>query len=208
MRSTIGRITSTTFVLLALGTGVGAQTWPEGWTFRTDRPDQGQEGIEFVTMSPGWHITTGPAAILYSPDSTASGNYRIEAETFMFDPQGRREAFGLIFGGRDLDGPDQAYSYFLVRPGGEFIIKRRVGSEAPTVQGWTAHPAILSWSEGQNARNVLAVDVGAETVRFFVNGDEVASLPRRELDTDGIVGLRVNHRVNVHVTNLKISSTE
>lgn len=182
--------------------------FPEGFRVRTDRPDQSPADIVFVTMTPGWHITMGPAAILYDPSNTASGEYRVESETFLFDPANRNEAYGFFVGGRDLDGDTQAYSYFLIRRSGEFLVKRRSGQETSVVIDWTAHDAILKYDEkgdADTARNVLAVDVAADEVHFFVNGQRVASLPRDRLDTDGVVGLRVNHAVNVHVSSLDIT---
>lgn len=183
--------------------------FPEGWKVRTDRASDSPAEIVFVDMAPGWHITTGPAAILFNPAITASGSYRIESESFLFDPGTRNEAYGVFFGGRGLEGPDQAYSYFLVRRSGEFLVKKRSGTETPTVLDWTPHPAILRYDdrgEGATAKNVLAVEVGPERVRFFVNGQEVGSLSRSDVDTDGVVGLRVNHGLNVHVTSLKIET--
>ena len=37
-----------------------------------------------------------------------------------------------------------------------------------------------------------------------MNGAVVTSLPRADLSLDGVVGLRVNHGLNLHVTNLKV----
>jgi hypothetical protein len=76
-----------------------------------------------------WHITTGPAAILWDPAKAADGNFRIESEIYLFD-----------------------------------------------------------------------------TVRFSVNGAVVASLPRGHVLTDGTVGFRVNHSVNIHITTLDVTS--
>jgi hypothetical protein len=184
---------------------------PEGWKVRFDRPGSSEADLEmFVSMPPGWHITTGPAAIFWDPSVEASETYRVEMEVYLFDPEGRREAFGVFLGGRDLEGPDQAYTYFLIRDGGEFLIKRRQGQDTPTLQGWTAHPAVRSFADrGDDAsvKNVLAVEVDGEDVRFSVNGDEVATLPRSEVDTDGTVGIRVNHRLNLHVSRLDVTST-
>ena len=53
---------------------------------------------------------------------------------------------------------------------------------------------------------MLAVDVGPSEVVFLVNGQTVATLPRDGLDTDGIAGLRVNHRLNLHVTRLDVTA--
>jgi hypothetical protein len=182
---------------------------PEGWKVRFDRPGSSEADLEmFVSMPPGWHITTGPSAIFWDPSLEASGAYRLEMEVFLFDPEGRREAFGVFFGGHDLEGPDQAYTYFLIRDGGEFLIKRRQGADTPTLQGWAAHSAIRSFADrGDDAsvKNVLAVEVDEENVRFAVNGSEVATLPRSEVDIDGTVGIRVNHRLNVHVSRLEVT---
>lgn len=62
---------------------------PEGWKWRLDHPIENFEFIAegepsksevfFVNMTPGWHISTGPALILYHPGLTASGTYRAHA---------------------------------------------------------------------------------------------------------------------------------
>ena len=54
-------------------------------------------------------------------------------------------------------------------------------------------------------KNVIAVEARGDRVRFFVNGSEVASVPRSELAVDGQVGLRVNHRLNLHVSRLEVT---
>ena len=75
-------------------------TPPPTWQLRLDNPATASvEDIWYVDMPPGWHITTGPAAILWDPANTASGDFRIESESFLFDPEGRREGFGIFFGG-------------------------------------------------------------------------------------------------------------
>jgi hypothetical protein len=179
---------------------------PAGWEMRLDRANADPTEIKFVTMEPGWHITTGPAAIFYDPSRAASGEYRVETEIFLFDPGRRqREAFGVFIGGNDLAGEDQAYLYFLIRNDGNYLIKRRDGSETPTITPWTPHPAIVRHDgSAETAKNTLAIDVGAEQLDFYLNGEKVTSLPRSELGMDGIVGLRVNHSLNVHVSKLTV----
>lgn len=178
---------------------------PADWMVRFDRPGMPDTAVYFVSMPPGWHITTGPAAILYDPARTGSGEYRIESTIVLFDPGRRhREAYGIFFGGRNLDGDGQTYSYFLIRDTGEFLVKRRTGSSTATVRPWTASSAIMKHPGDANAKNVLAVECGARTVDFYINGEQVVSIPRSELDADGVVGLRVNHSLNLHVTELKV----
>ena len=140
------------------------------------------DDLYLVTMTPGYHVTTGPAMIAWHPDSVATGDFRIESETFLFDPQGRREAFGFFIGGSDLQGPDQRYTYFLLREGGEFLVKSRAGGETPVVHNWTAHPSIVSYAtkpEGSaTAKNVLVLEAAGDELSFSVNGEEVWSGPR------------------------------
>jgi hypothetical protein len=189
---------------------------PPDWHVRLDAPDPAvvvgadaeTADIRFVSMTPGWHITTGPRAIFYHPGSSASGDYHAEAKIHLFDPGERREAFGLFIGGRDLDGEEPSYDYFVIRNNGEFLIKRRVGDETSELLPWTAHEAIVAYgpeTEG-TATNVLGLTVAGDTVSFLVNGQEVARLPRSQVATDGLLGFRVNHHLNLHVSTLVVEA--
>ncbi len=183
---------------------------PEDWKIRTDRPNQDVSEIFFVDMPPGWHVTTGPAGIFWDPANTASGSYRVEMEVYLFDPGSRREAFGFFMGGSDLEGSGQAYTYFLIRNGGQFLVKQRAGADTPTLVPWTDNEAILAWEDreegGATVLNTLAAEVDDAQVRFFVNGEEVHRMPRTGLALDGIVGLRVNHGLNLHISRLEVTA--
>jgi hypothetical protein len=183
-----------------------ALEFPEGWEIRFDHEGANRDDLYMVAMPPGIHVTTGPATIAWHPDSVATGDFRIESETFLFDPQGRREAFGFFIGGSDLQGQNQRYTYFLLREGGEFLVKTRSGSETAVVQDWTAHPAIVSYAtkpEGAGtAKNVIELGVYGEGLYFSVNGERVWSGSRDGLATEGVFGLRVNHGLNLHVTTI------
>ncbi|MCY4000882.1 MAG: hypothetical protein OXF84_08780 [Bacteroidetes bacterium] len=191
---------------------------PESWKVRLDHssPDAvigavpDSVDIFFVNMTPGWHITTGPAAIFYHPDLMAEGNYVLESILHLFDPGSRREAFGIFMGGHDLEGDEIMYDYFLLRNSGEFLIKRRTGSETSLIQDWTASDSIVTFGPEteSSVKNHLRVDVLSDTVTFSVNGTEVASAPRDQVMTDGVAGLRINHALNVHVSDLKVTPLE
>ncbi len=191
---------------------------PPYWKTRFDSEDPaitvGSDGetsdVFFVSMVPGWHITTGPAGIFYHPASTASGVFTAHATIHLFDPAGRNEAFGLFFGGEDLETANQSYEYFLIRNSGEYLIKRRIGSETQLIQDWTPSDAIVRYTDPEvfSVPNTLAVSVGAQEVRFLINDVEVASYPSAELASDGIVGLRVNHALNLHVSEFGVEPGE
>ena len=52
----------------------------------------------------------------------------------------------------------------------------------------------------------IVVDTKADSIRFLVNGTQVAALPVSQLGNgQGIVGLRVNHNLDVHVGDLTIA---
>ena len=181
--------------------------WPAGWTVRLDKSTAPAAEFKFAAMPPGWHITSGPAGIAYESSKTAKGNYRIESETFLFDPAEHLEGFGIFFGGKNLADDAQSYSYFLIRSDGRFLIKQRNGRATKEILPWTENAAIVKWEAAKNpVKNVLAIEAGAENVDFLVNGQKVASQPRAQLGAEGVVGLRINHHVNVHVTNLKVEA--
>lgn len=178
-------------------------TRPPDWMVRFDSPAP-DSAIYFVDMPPGWHITTGPRAILYDPEMTASGTYHVRSEIFLF-PGDRLEGYGVFFGGTDLSGDEQAYTYFLLRKDGRFIIKERQGSATETLVPWTAHDAVVPHEGGDDTvKNIIEVAVGADGIAFTVNGETVHRLDREAIATDGVVGLRVNHRLNLHVASLTV----
>ncbi|HEY5565074.1 MAG TPA: hypothetical protein VIL33_05745 [Rhodothermia bacterium] len=194
------------------------QQRPEGWEVRLDKPDSSAKigaeedaAIFFVNMTPGWHITAHKQAIFYHPANTAEGSFKAKSSIYLFDPGERdREAFGMFVGGQNLDSETQEYVYFLLRNTGEFLIKRRNGAETSVVVDWTKTDAmkVHPHDETDSVLNVLEVHAGADDVSFHVNGTQVASLRRSDVDVDGVVGLRVNHGLNLHVSDLAVSTGE
>ncbi len=185
-----------------------AQGRPAGWQARLDKGEhagQGADSLVFEDMKPGFHVTTGPAGIMWHPDSVARGDFSVEATLHLFDTKGReREGYGVFVGGRDLSADPQSYTYFLLRNDGRFIIKQRRGAETPTLVPWTEHAAIARWStaSGASVKNVLAIKAAGTDVQFVVNGKVVHTLPRTQVSPDGLFGVRANHSVNLHVEKI------
>jgi len=199
--------------LLAAGTAVSGQglpkgAFPDGFRVLADGPGDSAAEVVFVTMRPGWHITTGPASILYDGALKADGSFRVDAEIFLFPPGDRNEGYGVFVGGTDLEGNAQTYVAFVIRRSGEFRIERKAGAAWIMVKDWTSHSAIVRYDdkgEGTTAKNILSLDATGDAVRFLVNGAEVANLPRTAVGVDGVVGLRVNAGVNLHVSSLVVT---
>jgi hypothetical protein len=135
------------------------------------------------------------------------------------------EAYGLFVGGKDLEDSTQQYLYFVVKPCrssgtcsgdgakaspmGEILISQRRGNGKPTALVATTHDDAVRTDDPTTgaANNVLAIHVSKDSVQFYINGREVRALPRSALagmSTDGIVGLRVNHNLDIQVDGFGI----
>lgn len=195
------RLLSLVIALVALPAAAAAQDgFPEGWHVRLDNPDEhSMDDVEFVTMGDGYHVTLGPRAIFYHPENIAVGSYRVEASFTQTEELRYPEAYGLFIGGSDLSGDAQRYTYFLVRQTGQYLVKRRTGDETSTIIDWADSPAVDTPGESGSSTNALAISAGDDEVAFIVNGTEVARLGRDQVDADGLVGFRVNHRLDVHI---------
>ena len=180
---------------------------PDGWLMRLDRANATADMASFQPMAPGWHVTTQGrgAGIFWQPATVGTGQYRVESTIHLMKPAQHAEAFGVFIGGTDLDAENQRYVYFLVRQNGEYLIKRRDGAGTENIVGWTAHDAVPSANAGGSTRYDLAVDVGARDVTFLVNGTAVHTMPRNQLRTDGVAGLRINHMLDTHVEKLELT---
>jgi len=176
---------------------------PEGWQVRLDRPGSTAQA-HFRAMNGGrLHAILGPAGIFYQPTATATGPYTLQGTFTLNKPSAHPEAFGMLLGGRNLDAANQDYLYFLVRQDGQFMVKHRAGDETHTVIDWTEHAAVRRPGADGKATNTLAVETGAQGVRFLVNGTEVGKLPAG-VNTNGVYGLRLNHNLDVVVTNFGV----
>jgi hypothetical protein len=158
------------------------------------------DDVPDVTITPvanGFQVRTGPAAVLFDPANTATGNYTLKGTFRLNEVSSHPNYYGLVLGGRDLQGANQNYLYFLVAQNGAYLIKHRMGEMIhDLVPSNTRHAAVAAMGRGAPAStNALEVRVGAANVDFVINGQVVNSTPRTSLAgaTDGIWGVRVNH---------------
>ena len=171
--------------------------FPAGWSARPDRGTPVQ--INFTQAGTVMHFVMGPAGTFYNPAWTKTGNYKFSARVAQTKAASHPTSYGLSFGGKDLAGAMQTYSYFLIRQTGEFYIANREGDARPTaVMPWTANAAVAKEATGKQA-NVLGVEVAGDNVIFTVNGTEVARQPKAKLHVDGLVGFRMGHNLDIDV---------
>jgi hypothetical protein len=172
--------------------------FPAGWSARPDRgtPDQ----INFTQAGNVMHFVMGPAGTFYNAGWTKSGNFKFSARLTQTKAASHPTSYGLSFGGKDLAGAMQTYSYFLVRQTGEFYIANRDGDARPTaVVPWTANAAIVKQGADGKQANVLGIEVQGDNVIFSVNGTEVSRQPKAKLHVDGLYGFRLGHNLDIDV---------
>jgi hypothetical protein len=183
----------------------GGGNVPAGWTVRADKGDA--KNAKIVSMGKGIHVTTGPAVVLYRPDTKGTGPFHTLATFTQTKPSEHAEGYGLFVAGQGLDGPGQKYLYFLVRQDGKYLIKQRDGEKTTDVsKGWVESAAVKKPDAKGSATNLLEVDnkLDPSKVRFLVNGQEVYGTDAKSMALDGIVGLRVNHNLDVHVDGFDV----
>jgi hypothetical protein len=180
---------------------------PAGWMGRTDRPADKLTDAKFVAMGSGYHVTSGPAAIYWNPKTVMSGPFVASTTLTQTKAPTHPEAYGIFFMGKDLDTPKQSYAYFIVRGDGKYMVNHRAGAEVHKVVPWTDSPAINKADASGKATNKLTVDASKpDSVRLLVNDKQVHALAMSHLGkNDGLVGLRVNHNLDVHVGDLTIT---
>jgi hypothetical protein len=203
-------------VLVVVCAVVGARAQaPEGWRMRIDRSTSASDpdapgSVSLVRTATGLHATTPQAAVFWHPSNQASGRYAVKGAFTLVKPSGHTNYYGIVFGGKGLEGGSQAYLYFMVAQDGTFLIKRRVGDAvAEDVHPKTPHAAVKRPDATGTSTNTLEVRVLENTVDYVVNGVTVHTTPRTGVTaaTDGLYGVRVNHQLDVRVDGLSMSKS-
>lgn len=206
------RIAAAVLLSVLAAATVTAQA-PAGWKLRVDRSTSASDpdaagAIKFVTSGKGFHATNPQAAVYWNPANTASGSYVLKGTFTLLTPSDHVNYYGLVFGGSDLEGPNQTYLYFLVAQNGTWLIKRRAGdATTENVVARTPSDAVVKPDASGKSVNTLEVRVGAEKIEYVVNGTVVTTTPRTgaTAKTDGIYGLRINHRLDVQIDGFGLS---
>ena len=183
---------------------------PKGWMVRPDRSTSASDPdaagtIKFVTSGGGFHATNPQAAVYWNPANTIAGTYTLKGTFTLLKPSGHTNYYGLVFGGSALEGPKQAYTYFLVAQDGTWLVKTRNGdAETGNVLPKAKSAAVKVPDASGKSTNALEVRVGADRIEYVVNGTVVGSTPKgaQAPRTDGIYGIRVNHLLDVQIDGL------
>lgn len=218
------------FTALVLGLAVApalAQA-PAGWQVRADRstsatdPDDAGD-IKFTTIPGGFRANNPTAAIYWNPANTAKGTYTLRGTFKLLEPSGHTNFYGLFVDGRELECMEQSYLYFVVAQDGSFLIRKRAGDRMPDPNApargrggrgpqavtenvaRSTHAAVRQPGTDGTSVNTLEIRVAGDTLNFVVNGTVVHTMPKGDIVTDGIYGIRVNHLLNVDITDFALA---
>ena len=184
---------------------------PKDWLLRADRSTSAADpdapgAIRFTAQGAGFHAVTPQAAVFWNPANRATGNYTLKGTFTLVKPSDHTNYYGLVFGGSDLDGPQQSYLYFLVAQDGSWLIKQRAGDANTNNVARAVHAAVKKPDASGTSTNALEVRVTADKVDYAVNGTVVHSTPKTgaTAKTDGLYGIRSNHRLEIKVDSLAL----
>jgi hypothetical protein len=183
---------------------------PKGWRMRVDRSASASDPdaagtVKFTSSGSGFHATNPQAAVYWNPANTATGNYTVKGTFTLVKPSGHTNYYGLIFGGSDLEGANQSYSYFLVAQDGTWLVKQRQGESTKDIAPKTPNAAVKKPDASGKSTNALEVRVAADKIDYVVNGTTVHSMPKSGVKTDGIAGIRVNHQLEVQIDGFAVA---
>ena len=196
-------------IIVIAAAGLAAQA--PGWKQRIDRstnatdPDPAGE-VKFMAMAGGFHTANPSAAIFWNPKNTLTGNYTLKATFAQNQRSSHPNYLGLLFGGSNLDAPNQSYTYFTVAQNGTWLVKQRNGEAIKDILPRAANAAVVQLDASGKAVNTLEVRVLADKIDYVVNNTVVGSSPKTGVPTDGIYGFRINHALpEVMITGLSVS---
>jgi hypothetical protein len=185
---------------------------PKGWMMRSDHSMNASDpdasgSVNFVEVGKSFRAKNPMAAIYWNPANTMGGDYTVKGKFTMLKTEGFNEYYGLIFGGSGLDGQNQSYLYFMVSDDGTYLIKRRNGNSTEGVSQKTPNAVVQKAGANGQCTNELEVRVKANKIDFVINGTVVDSVPKTgpTAKTDGIYGIRVNHRLEVQIDDFGAS---
>jgi hypothetical protein len=183
----------------------------EGWQGKIDAAASGRgltiNASKFMKMGNDFHAQIGPAAIYWNPVNTATGAFSVSG-TFK---EGKMDAghphpAGVFIGGANLEGTDQRFVYCTAYGTGEFLVRQFNGPGRPTTPvAKQAHEAVHKAGADGSVSNDVGWNVTADRADCVINGTVVKSFAKSELiPTDGIVGLRFSHNMDVTVSGFAL----
>ena len=185
---------------------------PKDWLLRADRSASASDpdapgAVKFSAQGSGFHAVTPQAAVFWNPANVATGSYTLKGTFTLVKPSDHTNYYGLVFGGSGLEGAQQTYLYFLVAQDGTWLLKQRAGDLRTNDIAKMRHSAVRTPGADGMSTNALEVRVLPEKIDYAINGTVVHSTPKTgaTAKTDGLYGIRSNHRLEVRVDGFALT---
>lgn len=187
-----------------------------GWQ---GRPDPGTGAVNDSSLDvkgSDIEIHTGPAMLYWNPANKGTGDFTVSAtftEPKYMSSNDHPHPYGVFIGGSDLDTPNASALYCAAYGRGTFIV-RGFGPAAFQVngRGGSSEAVHKAAGRGEQVEQTIALQVKGDSVSCIINGTSVGTYPKSDLvaagklkSTDGIVGIRVAHNVDVNVKDFKVT---
>ena len=94
----------------------------------------------------------------------------------------------------------------MVAQDGTYAVIHRAGDQTHSIQR-AKHEAVKMPGADGRSTNALEVRVTAKDISYVVNGTVVHTTPKSGMTakTDGVVGVRINHLLDVHVDGFEVT---
>jgi hypothetical protein len=165
-------------------------------------------------------INAGPNNIYWNPANVGSGDFTVKAtfaESNHLKHSGHPHPYGLFIGGANLETAKPTLLYCSAYGNGTFIVRGfapdapnglfRLGGARPT-----PNDAIKKAGPDGTVTQEIAMSVKGGNIECAVNGTVVGTHPVADAigagklpSTNGIVGLRIGHNLDVVVTGFAVS---
>jgi len=188
-----------------------------GWQ---GRPDPGTGAVNDASLDvkgSDMEIHTGPAMLYWNPANKGTGDYTVSAtftEPKFMSSMDHPHPYGVFIAGSNLDKDNTTALYCAAYGRGSFIV-RGFGPAVFNVNGARATPndaVHKAAGRGESVEQTIALQVKGDSVSCLINGTSVATYPKTDVvgpgkltSTDGIVGIRVAHNVDVNVKDFKVT---
>ena len=187
-----------------------------GWQ---GRPDAGTGAVNDSSLDvkgSDIEIHTGPAMLYWNPANKGTGDFTVSAtftEPKYMSSNDHPHPYGVFIGGNDLDTANASALYCAAYGRGTFIV-RGFGPSPFQVngRGGTSDAVHKAAGRGEQVEQTIALQVKGDSVSCIINGTTVGTYPKADVvaagklkSTDGIVGIRVAHNVDVNVKDFKVT---
>jgi hypothetical protein len=187
-----------------------------GWQ---GRPDPGTGAVNDASLDvkgSDIEIHTGPAMLYWNPANKGTGDFTVSAtftEPKYMSANDHPHPYGVFIGGNNLDKDGTTALYCAAYGRGTFIVREFAPAVVNINGRGAANDAVhKAPAKGEAVEQTIALSVKGSRVTCSINGTEVASYDKGEVTgagkiptTDGIVGIRVAHNVDVTVKDFKIT---